>query len=93
MYKHGSIDVNILETTMRVCVDVSEYWPNGLSLNAAYEDLLMQGRKVDRRTLSNAKAGTLTKSEFTTLIKLRDWLREITKNPELKIDDLLKQRD
>ena len=77
---------------MKVYVDLSEYWPNGLSLNAAYEDLLTQGRKVDRRTLSNAKAGTLAKSEFVTLIRLRDWLRDVTKNPELKIDDLLKQQ-
>jgi len=74
---------------MKVYVDISQYWPQNLSLNAVYEELLLQGRKIDRRTLSGAKAGTLTKSEFVTLVKLRDWLRERTNNPDLKIDDLL----
>lgn len=78
---------------MTVYVDLSKYWPKDLSLNAAYEELLIQGRKVDRRTLSAAKAGNLTKSEFTTLVKLRDWIRELTMNPDLKIDDLLMSKD
>lgn len=90
--KHGSINVEALESKMKIYVDISQYWPQNLSLNAVYEELLLQGRKIDRRTLSGAKAGTLTKSEFVTLVKLRDWLRERTNNPDLKIDDLLMQK-
>jgi hypothetical protein len=85
-----SIDVNALELNMRVYVDIGSYWPKNLSVNAAYEELLMQGRKVDRRTLVAAKTGILTKSEYLTLIRLRDWVREISGNPSLTVDDLLK---
>jgi hypothetical protein len=73
-----------------VYVDIGSYWPKNLSVNAAYEELLMQGRKVDRRTLVAAKTGILTKSEYLTLIRLRDWVREISGNPSLTVDDLLK---
>jgi hypothetical protein len=74
---------------MRVYVDLSKYWKSGLSVNAAYEELLMKGMKIDRRTLAAAKDGTLARSEYLTLIRLRDWAREISNNPTLSIDDLL----
>ena len=78
---------------MKVYVDIGSYWPEDLSINAAYEELLMQGVKVDRRTLGAAKAGKLSKSDFATLIKLRDWVRELTRNKELTIDDLMIQEE
>ena len=49
----------------------------------------MKGRKIDRRTLSSAKDGTLARSEYSTLIRLRDWIRELSGNDKLCIDDLL----
>jgi hypothetical protein len=76
---------------LKVYVDIGSYWPDGLSVNAAYEELLMQGVKIDRRTLSSAKSGTLTKSDFTTLVKLRDWVRRLAHDDRLTIDDILKQ--
>ena len=87
---HESINTNALVHSMKVYVDLGQFWPEGLSINAAYEDLIMKGMKVDRRTLSAAKSGTLIKSEYTTLIRLRDWVRNITKNPKLSIEDLLR---
>ena len=75
---------------MKVYVDLGQYWPEGLSVNAAYEDLIMQGMKVDRRTLTAAKTGTLIKSEYATLIRLRDWVRKLTGDPNLSIEDLLR---
>jgi hypothetical protein len=78
---------------LKICVDIGSYWPDGLSVNAAYEELLMQGIKIDRRTLSSAKSGTLSKSDFATLIKLRDWVRQLAHNDKLTIDDIMKQQD
>lgn len=92
-YKHGRINLSTINSKfnlMEVYVDLRPYWPKGLSINAAYEELLLKGLKVDRRTLSAAKAGTLTKSEFITLVKLRDWIRQLTGKPEITIDDLLR---
>lgn len=86
---HEKMDVNLCFTPMRVYVDLSKYWKSGLSVNAAYEELLMKGMKIDRRTLAAAKDGTLARSEYLTLIRLRDWAREISNNPTLSIDDLL----
>lgn len=83
------IDVQLTSSDMRAYVDIGKYWQEGLSVNAAYEDLIMKGLKVDRRTLSNAKDGTLSRSEYSTLIRLRDWVREISGNKNLCIDDLL----
>ncbi|RUS93136.1 hypothetical protein DSM106972_097300 [Dulcicalothrix desertica PCC 7102] len=53
----------------------------------------MQGVKIDRRTLLAAKSGTLTKSDFATLIKLRNWVRQLRNDDKLTIDDILKQED
>lgn len=78
---------------MRVYVNIAKYWPHDLSVNAAYEQLLIKGMKIDRRTLTAAKAGTLSRSEYLTLLRLRNWLREITGNKKLTIDDLLKVED
>ena len=74
---------------MRVYVDISKYWKENLSVNAAYEELIMKGMKIDRRTLSSAKNGTLARSEYSTLIRLRDWVRELSGNKNLPIDDIL----
>ena len=74
---------------MRAYVDISQYWSENLSVNAAYEELIMKGMKIDRRTLSAAKNGTLARSEYSTLIRLRDWVRELSGNDELVIDDIL----
>lgn len=78
---------------MKIYVDIGFYWPDGLSVNAVYEQLLMQGVKIDRRTLLAAKSGTLTKSDFATLIKLRNWIRQLKNDDKLTIDDILKQKD
>lgn len=68
-------------------VDISPYWPKELSVNAAYEDLLRQDKKIDRRTLIAAKEGRLTKCEFSTLLKLRDFASQRAER-QLSIDDL-----
>ncbi|NJL11241.1 MAG: hypothetical protein HC908_16735 [Calothrix sp. SM1_7_51] len=81
------------ELNVKVYVDIGSYWPDGVSVNAAYEELLMQGVKIDRRTIAAAKAGKLTKSDFATLIKLRNWVRQLTGNKELTVDNLLKQEE
>lgn len=73
---------------MKVYVDISQYWPEGKSVNAVYEELIMQNRKVDRRTLSAAKEGTLSRTEYVTLVRLRDWVRDLTNNENLSVDDL-----
>ena len=83
------MDVKVNSSDMRAYVDIGKYWAEGLSVNAAYEDLIMKGMKIDRRTLSSAKDGTLARSEYSTLIRLRDWIREISGNDQLCIDDLL----
>jgi hypothetical protein len=74
---------------MRVYVDIGRFWKEGLSVNAAYEQLIMRGMKIDRRTLSSAKDGTLARSEYSTLIRLRDWVRELSGNSSLSIEDIL----
>ncbi len=83
------MDVQVNSSDMRAYVDIGKYWSEGLSVNAAYEDLIMKGMKIDRRTLSSAKDGTLARSEYSTLIRLRDWIRELSGNDKLCIDDLL----
>ena len=84
------IDVEeIILSQMRAYVDIGKYWPEGLSVNAAYEQLLIKGLKVDQRTLNAARKGILSRSEYITLIRLRDWIRDISDDRELKIDDLL----
>ncbi len=83
------MDVQANGLDMRAYVDIGKYWKDGLSVNAAYEDLIMKGMKIDRRTLSSAKDGTLARSEYSTLIRLRDWIRELSGNEKLCIDDLL----
>jgi hypothetical protein len=83
------IDVQLISSDMRAYVDIGKYWQKGLSVNAAYEDLIMKGMKIDRRTLSNAKDGTLSRSEYSTLIRLRDLVRELSGNKKLCIDDIL----
>ncbi|MEB3828396.1 hypothetical protein [Phormidium sp. CCY1219] len=74
----------------KVYVDLSPYWPEGKSISSVYEELLVEGNKVDRRTLSSAKSGLLAKAEFATLVKLRDWVRKETGRSNLAIDDLLR---
>ena len=74
---------------MRAYVDISKYWKDDLSVNAAYEELIMKGMKIDRRTLSSAKNGTLARSEYSTLVRLRNWVRELSGNKNLSIDDIL----
>lgn len=83
------IDVKVSDFDMRAYVDISKYWTENLSVNAAYEELIMKGMKIDRRTLSSAKNGTLARSEYSTLIRLRDWVRELSGNENLSIDDIL----
>lgn len=68
-------------------VDISPYWPKNLSINAVYEDLLRQNQKIDRRTLAAAKEGRLTKCDFSTLMKLRDFAAQRA-GRQLSIDDL-----
>ncbi len=87
------IGVSVLEQNMRAYVDLSQFWREGLSINAAYEELLMKGMKVDRRTLAAAKDGTLARSEYLTLVRLRDWARELSGNKKLTIDDILVIKD
>jgi len=88
-----SINANVLGFSVKVCVNLSRYWPGDLSVNAAYEELLMQGLKVDRRTLAAAKTGSLTKSEFVTLVRLRDWVRRLTGNQKITVEDLFVVED
>ncbi|NJP22367.1 MAG: hypothetical protein HC763_28895 [Hydrococcus sp. CRU_1_1] len=88
-----SIDVRTVGIDMRAYVDLSKYWRKGLSLNAAYEELLMKGMKIDRRTLAAAKEGTLARSEYLTLVRLRDWARELSGNELLTIEDILVMKE
>lgn len=84
------IDVQqISDLDMRAYVDIGKYWNEKLSVNAAYEELIMKGMKIDRRTLSSARNGTLARSEYSTLIRLRDWARELSGNYKLSIDEIL----
>jgi hypothetical protein len=83
------MNVQVKCSDMRAYVDIGKYWKKGLSVNAAYEDLIVKGMKIDRRTLSSAKNGTLARSEYSTLIRIRDWVRELSGNEALCIDDIL----
>lgn len=88
------IDVQqISDVDMRAYVDIGRFWDEKLSVNAAYEELIVQGMKIDRRTLSSAKNGTLARSEYSTLIRLRNWARQLSGNNELSIDDILVIRE
>ena len=88
-----NIGVSVVTTDMRAYVDLGKYWPEGLSINAAFEDLLIKGMKIDKRTLVAAKQGTLARSEYLTLIRLRDWARELSDNKKLTIDEILVLKD
>ena len=90
---NAMIGISVFESDMRAYVDLSKFWRKGLSINAAYEELLMRGMKIDRRTLSSAKEGTLARSEYLTLVRLRDWARELSGNRQLTIDDILVVKD
>ena len=81
--------VQNINPQMRAYIDIGKYWQDGLSINAAYEELLIKGMKIDRRTLSSAKEGTLARSEYSTLVRLRDWVRELSGDENICIDDLL----
>lgn len=83
------VEVKVINPEMRAYVDIGKYWKEGLSVNAAYEQLIMRGMKIDRRTLASAKEGTLARSEYSTLIRLRDWVRELSGNSNINIDDIL----
>jgi len=72
---------------VKVVVDISPYWPKNLSVNAVYEDLLRQDRKIDRRTLVAAKEGRLTKCDFSTLVRLREFASQQA-GRKLSTDDL-----
>lgn len=74
---------------MRAYVDIGKYWPVGLSVSAAFEELLEEGTRIDRRTLVAAKKGQLTRSEYITLVRLRDWVRWKTGEDKITIDDLI----
>ena len=87
------IDLNVLDFEMRAYVDLSKYWRKNQSINAAYEELLMSGIKIDRRTLAAAKEGNLARSEYVTLIRLRDWARKLSGNEGLTIDNILVIKD
>jgi hypothetical protein len=93
MPTNAIIDLTVLDLDMRAYVDLSKFWRDNLSINAAYEELLMKGMKVDRRTLAAAKDGTLARSEYLTLVRLRDWARELSGNQLLTIDDILVIKD
>ena len=82
-------DVQQSAIDMRAYVDIGKYWKEGMSVNAAYDDLITRGLRVDRRTLSSAKEGTLSRAEFSTLISLRDWVRELSGNKKISIEDIL----
>ncbi len=81
------IDLKLSGGDVKVVVDISPYWPKNLSINAVYEDLLRQDKKIDRRTLVAAKEGRLTKCDFSTLIRLREFASQQA-GRELLIDDL-----
>lgn len=70
-------------------VDLSPYWRDDLAVNAVYEDLLRQDKKIDQRTLRAAREGRLTKCEFVTLLRLRDLASQLA-GRSLKIDDLFR---
>jgi len=75
---------------MRAYVNISKYWPEGITVNGAYEEMFLEeGIKIDKRTLMSAKKGTLTRCEFITLVRIRDWLRKKTGNEKITIDDLI----
>lgn len=79
---------------MRVVVDIQSFWPKDpdgedLSINAVYEILLTQNRKVDRRTLEKAKKGTLEDCKVVVLVNLRDYCSDLS-GRDLQIEDLLK---
>jgi hypothetical protein len=84
---HGMIDLKLSGGDVKVVVDISPYWPKNLSINAVYEELLRQDKKIDRRTLVAAKEGRLSKCDFLTLIRLRDFASQQA-GRELLIDDL-----
>jgi hypothetical protein len=83
------VDVQQSALIMKVYVNIGKYWKEGMSVNAAYDDLITKGLRVDRRTLSLAKNGTLSRSEYSTLISLRDWVREISGDKKISVEDIL----
>lgn len=74
---------------MKVYVDIGSFWGERLSINQVYENLVKQGKKIDRRTLSAAKHGQLSKCEFTTLLRLRDLASQLA-GRHVTLDELFK---
>lgn len=77
---------------MRIFVDLSHYWPDELSVNKAYEQLIIRGTKIDRRSLYQARKGQLARCELLTLVRLRDWAREMSGQKNLSLEDILVER-
>lgn len=79
--------------TMPTYVDLSSYWKDDLSINEIYEKLLIEGKKIDRRTLTAAKKGTLTRSEFSTLENLKELAKILSGKKDLSIEDILVRKE
>lgn len=74
---------------VKVFVDISRFLPPNLSDNGAYEESIRQGRRIDRRTLSGARKGVLTKCDVKTLVHLRDFASSYSGQP-LTLEDILR---
>jgi hypothetical protein len=72
-----------------VLIDISDYWPTGLSVNKAYEDSIRKNCRIDRRTLTAAREGKLAKCEVGTLIRLRDFAAQMS-GKKLALEDVMR---
>lgn len=70
-------------------VDIGRFLPSEMSDNGAFEESIRQGRRIDRRTLSVARKGTLTRCDVKTLIYLRDFAATVS-GQTLTLEDILR---
>lgn len=88
------IDLKLSGGDVKVFVDIGAYWPKDSegkeqSVNSVYKDLLRQNKEVDRRSLTAAKEGRLAKSDYTTLLNLRDFVAQQLGRP-ISVDEILR---
>jgi hypothetical protein len=56
--------------TPREYIDISNFWPNGQTVNAIASELHKTDLELNRYTLTKARAGQLEKCEVSTLRRL-----------------------
>lgn len=82
---------------MKVCVDISAYWPldkhgHPASVNFVYTQYIGTNNKLNYQTLVLAKCGRLESGKFANLVKLARVCSDLS-GQEVGVEDLIFERD